>query len=79
MPAERPQDIDEVLDRTLRDQPLDKHPEGYSEEIELHRPLTRERVGAMEVDPATDAALRERLGGEGVPQPRQYSPDCGDR
>jgi hypothetical protein len=79
MPTEGPQDIDEVLDRALRDQPLGEHPEGHSEEIELHAPLVREHAGSTEVDTTTDALLRKRLGGEGVPQPRRYSPDCGDR
>ena len=78
MPTEGPQDIDEVLARAKHDQPLSEHPEGHSEEIELHKPLMRER-GPMEVDSARDAALRKRLGGEGVPQPRRYSPGRSDR
>jgi hypothetical protein len=44
MPTEEPQDIDEVLDRVLRDQPLGEQPEGHSEEIELHKPLMRQRA-----------------------------------
>jgi hypothetical protein len=79
MPTEEPQDIDEVLDRVLRDQPLGEQPEGHSEEIELHKPLMRQCAEPPEVDPATNAALRKRLGGEGVPQPRRHSTDCGDR
>ena len=79
MAVEGPIDVERVLEEAHFAVVAGKIVTEYDDEIALHEPLRRVRERPVEIGPATEAALREHLGEEGVPQPRRYRPDCGDR
>ena len=62
MAVEGPIDVERVLEEAHFAVVAGKLVTEYDDEMALHEPLRQERERPVEIDPATEAALQERLG-----------------
>jgi hypothetical protein len=62
MPPEQAHGLRDLMDRVRSEVTAHELPEADPEEVELHAPLPRQRDEPVEIDPATEAILRRRLG-----------------
>jgi hypothetical protein len=79
MPSEGSIDVERVLELAYAAIAAGDFVQGDDDEIALHALLHREHRGPVEIDPATETVLRERLGVTGVPHPRRSGHDVGER